>query len=71
MLGALAGRRLVVIELGAGTAVPSVRIQSESLVQRMKTRLIRINVREAWVPEGQIGLACGALAGLTALQSAF
>ena len=69
-LAALNGRQLVVIELGAGTAVPTVRIHSESLVQRMKARLIRINLREAWVPEGQIGLAGGALAGLTAIQAA-
>jgi len=69
-LASIAGQRLVVIELGAGTAVPSVRHHTESLVNRLAARLIRINLREAQVPAGQIGLPCGALAGLTAIQKA-
>jgi NAD-dependent SIR2 family protein deacetylase len=67
-LEGLAGERLVVIELGAGTAVPSVRRHSEHLIARGHIRLIRINVREAEVPDGQLGLACGALAALTAID---
>jgi len=69
-LSTLAGRRLVVIELGAGTAVPTVRLHAEALVNQLDARLIRLNVRESHVPAGQIGLACGALAGLTALREA-
>ena len=40
----------VVIELGAGTFIPSVRMESE---RRAVDRLIRINLREAEVPNGK------------------
>jgi len=60
-LGSLVGRRVAVVECGAGTAVPSVRRMSEQLLARPKTRLVRINKNEADVPPGQIGLAGGAL----------
>lgn len=52
---------LVVIECGAGTAIPSVRNTSEQLVRRLGATLIRINVREADVPKGQISLPFPAL----------
>lgn len=60
-LEATEGKKLAVIECGAGTAVPSVRRMSEQLLARPKTRLVRINKNEADVPPGQIGLAGGAL----------
>ena len=69
-LDSIAGQRLVVVEPGAGTAVPTVRLHAESLVKQLAARLIRINLRESHVPAGQIGLACGALAGLAAIQEA-
>ena len=47
--------RLVVIECGAGTAVPTVRMECER-----RGTLIRINVREPDVPADAIGLAVGA-----------
>jgi NAD-dependent SIR2 family protein deacetylase len=62
--------RLVVIELGAGTAIPSVRHNSERLVKRFGGTLIRINPREANVPPGHFGLATGALQGLQLLKTA-
>ena len=47
----LAGvRRPVVVELGAGKAIPSVRHFSERVVQRLGGRLVRINTRESGVP---------------------
>jgi NAD-dependent SIR2 family protein deacetylase len=58
--------RLTVIELGAGTAVPTVRWQSESL-QRVGATLVRINPREPEGPRGTLGLATGALATIPAL----
>jgi NAD-dependent SIR2 family protein deacetylase len=67
-LAELQGARLVVIELGAGTAVPSVRHNSERLIARFHAGLIRLNPREPAVPAGQLGLGCGALAGLTAID---
>jgi NAD-dependent SIR2 family protein deacetylase len=62
--------RLVVIELGAGTAIPTVRQTSERLVERFGGRLIRINLREPYVPAGHYGLATGALAGIQLLDEA-
>lgn len=64
-----ADARLAVIEMGAGTAVPTVRMASERVVRRYeKGTLIRINVREPQVPAGHIGIAQGALAALTAID---
>lgn len=62
-------RRVVVIELGAGLHVPSVRHFSESLCERLGARLIRINPRDAHVPKGQIGLALGAAEVLRVLDA--
>jgi NAD-dependent SIR2 family protein deacetylase len=61
--------RLAVIELGAGTAIPTVRRASEGIVQRLGGSLIRINLREADVPSapGHYGIAAGALEGIQQL----
>lgn len=69
-------RQLVVIELGAGTDVPSVRHFCESMSERRGARLVRINPRDPHVlpskgPRRQIGLACGALAALQAIDAAW
>ncbi|MHB2020043.1 MAG: SIR2 family NAD-dependent protein deacylase [Candidatus Xenobia bacterium] len=61
--------RLVVIECGAGSAVPTVRRQSEALVEQFGANLIRINPREPGVPAGQIGLPYGAVEALTAIEN--
>ncbi len=60
---------LVVVELGAGTAVPTVRLTGEQL-QRRGATLVRINVREPEGPRGTIGLAGGAAATLAAIDQA-
>ena len=66
--------RLVMIELGAGTAVPTVRMFSE----RQPGTLIRINLREAEVPRHHAGAlslplrASEAMAGIVAaLEGAY
>jgi len=59
---------MVVVELGAGRAVPTVRRLSEALVRERGASLIRINVREADVPKGQVGLGSPALAMLQAID---
>jgi NAD-dependent SIR2 family protein deacetylase len=59
--------QVLVVEIGAGTAIPSVRYRSENMCLQEGARLIRINPREAEVPEGQIGLEMGGLAGLQAI----
>lgn len=57
--------RLVIVEIGAGTAVPTVRMTSENMARRSAATLVRINLREPRVPSGHIGIALG---GLKALQ---
>ncbi|GJF02787.1 NAD-dependent protein deacetylase [Pseudonocardia sp. D17] len=62
--------RLVVVEIGAGTAVPTVRRQAE-LATAATGALIRINVREPQVRHGRgIGLALPAAEALEALDAA-
>jgi NAD-dependent SIR2 family protein deacetylase len=56
--------KLVVVELGAGTSIPTVRHTSECVVRETDATLIRINVREAQVPKGHIGLNLGAAEGV-------
>jgi NAD-dependent SIR2 family protein deacetylase len=56
---------LAIVEIGAGTAVPTVRMTSEQLAGLPGATLIRINLREPRVPAGHIGIASG---GLQALQ---
>lgn len=63
----LAPGELVVIECGAGTAVPTVRYFSESLLHAHRATLVRINVREPQGPPGTLSLAMGAKAALLAL----
>jgi NAD-dependent SIR2 family protein deacetylase len=60
--------RTVIIELGAGTHVPTIRIMSEDCIDRPGSTLIRINSREPEVPDGHLALAIGALAGLRAID---
>ena len=59
-------RRPVVIEIGAGTAIPTVRHFSRRVVEQHGGPLIRINARDAAVERAQdVGLEAGALAALT------
>lgn len=59
------GKRMVVIEMGAGTAIPTIRATSERLGWRYdQATVIRINPREPEIKEPHISLACGALEGL-------
>jgi NAD-dependent SIR2 family protein deacetylase len=56
--------KIVVIELGAGEAVPTVRHQSEYVARQTGSTLIRINPRDYWVPDGSIGIPTGSLDGI-------
>lgn len=63
------GARLVVLELGAGTAVPTVRRRAE-LASAASGALVRINPREPEIRHGRgISLAMGAGAALSELDS--
>jgi NAD-dependent SIR2 family protein deacetylase len=62
-------RRPVVVELGAGTYVASVRYFSQQVIHEHGGRLVRINPRESEVPTPMdIGLPAGAPQGLTAID---
>jgi len=67
-LGRAAGPKLVIVELGAGSAVPTVRMTSEQIAARSGATLIRINPREPQVRHGHIGLALNALEALQAID---
>jgi len=56
--------KLAVIELGAGSAIPTVRHNSERALEIIGGTLIRINPREDDVPVSQIGLPFGAAEGI-------
>ncbi|SJZ70495.1 NAD-dependent protein deacetylase, SIR2 family [Trichlorobacter thiogenes] len=65
-------KKIVVIEMGAGTAIPTIRATSERLGWRhVGATVIRINTREPEIAAPHIGLACGALEGLMAIDSHF
>lgn len=59
---------LVVVEIGAGTAIPTVRLAGERLLAS-GAQLIRINPRESHGPEGTISLPMGGLAALEAIAA--
>jgi len=60
-----AGKKLAVVEIGAGKAVPTVRLQSEEVARTHSTSLIRINPRDFDVPSAKdIGLAVGSETGI-------
>jgi len=60
----ISAARVVVIECGAGKAIPTVRHFCESMASRLRGKLIRINVRDPEVPGTHLSLAMGALAAL-------
>jgi NAD-dependent SIR2 family protein deacetylase len=64
------GRRgpLVVVELGAGTAIPTIRYLSERLGRQPQASVIRINPREARIDAPHLSLPCGALEGLRGVE---
>ncbi len=61
----LAGKRLAVIEFGAGTAVPTVRWECED----RGVQLIRVNPRDPEAPPGSIVLPVGALQAIQAIDT--
>jgi len=69
--------RVVVIECGGGTVIPSTRCEGEIFLEEsqadgaeFKCTLIRINPTEFGVPEGGIGLPFGAAEGLQLIEAA-
>ena len=64
----LGNQELIIIECGAGSAIPTVRATGEEL-QKHGATLIRINPTEAQGPLGTISLDSGALSALRALEA--
>jgi|TARA_B100001079_G_scaffold262956_1_gene265625 NAD-dependent SIR2 family protein deacetylase len=56
--------KIVLIEIGAGMGIPSVRYQCESLLVDKRGTLIRINIRDSEAPVGNISLPMGGLEAL-------
>jgi NAD-dependent SIR2 family protein deacetylase len=69
-LQSLGGARLVVLELGAGTAIPTVRSEGRAVAARHRGTLIRVNPREFALDwRGGISLPGTALEVLEALSA--
>ncbi len=62
------GQKIVIIECGAGTAIPSVRVACEQIAKTHNGTLIRINPREAHGPPNCISISTGALEALQTIH---
>ncbi len=63
-------KKIAVIELGAGTAIPTIRATSERIGwNHPDATVIRINTREPEIKAPHLGLACGALEGLQRIEA--
>jgi len=63
--------KLVIIEIGAGLAVPTVRLEGESKAVDRDGTLIRINLRDTNAPEGSVVIPLGGKEALTRIEQAF
>jgi len=64
-------RRIVVIEMGAGSAIPTIRATSERIGWSLEqARVLRINPRESEIQPPHLALPYGALDGLQKIQEA-
>lgn len=63
------GEETVVIEMGAGTSIPTIRYASEQIGHQGGT-VVRINPREPQIGAPHVSLPVGALEGLTAIEKA-
>jgi NAD-dependent SIR2 family protein deacetylase len=68
-LGSLDQAKLVIIECGAGLALPTVRMTCEHIAREYGGTLIRINTREPEAPLGHLSLPLRALVALESLAA--
>jgi NAD-dependent SIR2 family protein deacetylase len=62
---------LVIVEMGAGTAIPSVRHFSQRISREYGARIVRINPRESQVPSSKdVGIPTGTLEALRGIDTA-
>ena len=69
-LDEVSGTRLLVVELGAGTGIPTIRMTSERLARRGDAFLVRVNPREPEAPPPALSIATGALEALAGIDAA-
>lgn len=69
-LADMQGGRLVVVEMGAGTAIPTIRYLTEELGSRPGALAVRINPRESQIRVPHLSLPCGAREGVAAIDTA-
>lgn len=69
-LADMEGGRLVVVEMGAGTAIPTIRYLTEELGSRPGALAVRINPRESQIRAPHLSLPCGAREGVVAIDAA-
>lgn len=67
-LGDIGEESLVVVESGAGTAVPTVRMKCEQVARRFDATLVRINPDEPATPPDAISVETGALTALREIE---
>lgn len=67
-LGEAAGKKVVVVEMGAGSDISTIRGMSERLGRSQGVTVIRINPREPKIFAPHLQLPLGALAALTAIE---
>jgi NAD-dependent SIR2 family protein deacetylase len=63
-------KRVLIIEIGAGSTVPEVRRQTDRLLEQLNARLVRINPNEAEGPPGTISVPLPALEALERIETA-
>jgi NAD-dependent SIR2 family protein deacetylase len=66
----IGGGSIVVLEVGAGTAVPTIRRIGQYLVHQHGAKVLRINPREADGAPGVLPIAAGAVEALEAIHEA-
>ena len=64
------GYRTAVVELGAGTSIPTIRNLSERLGRRTGVTVVRVNPREPWIDAPHLPIPDGALAALRGIDAA-
>lgn len=61
--------QLAVVEMGAGSAIPTIRNFSERLGQRHQAQVLRINPREPQIGAPHISFACGSVEALKGIEN--
>ncbi|WP_303723085.1 Sir2 family NAD-dependent protein deacetylase [Malonomonas rubra] len=56
--------QMVIVEMGAGSAIPTIRNLSERLGRQQQTKVLRINPREPQVCAPHLSFPCGAVSAL-------